>query len=687
MAGRKLQNEIDRALKKVTEGVEGFEGILEKLNSTTNGAQREKYEQELKKEIKKLQRTRDQIKTWLGLSEIKDKRALLDNRKLIETQMERFKAIEKELKTKAFSKEGLGLPNKVDPEQARREAAVDWINEVVEKIMVQVDAMEAQQEQLQIGAKRTKKGAIGSAAEQMDTLTRLIERHRRHARKLELILRALENEMIGPDEVEIIRENVEYYIDSYQDVEADNLDIYDDIGIDEEMLLTNVDVATAGVPAHIDPLKDKKLERVPEDKDEDTTPAATPTPRAKAAQPTSALSSPTKPAKAAVATVAVTTPAAAAAAAVVTPTTAAVPAAAAAKTPDTRGTSQSRAAAEPAAAPQPVAMPAPAPPIVLPTPPAGRYAAIAASAVHKDEKKGKAVDEKARVVAEQDTEQEIRPTTATAAVPSAVAIQPAVAPTTPKTSLAKVVAQGKDATRLAKERSPSAHSAISDSLAPSETGNARVPEPASTEEPQQQDTAQPATAAVETTNASAPNEAAPATENLDNRLPSSLADLVEVFQNAKNRAFGAAVDDGSHIQSILDSTAMYAPDTTDAERLKHYTPQNPYAAPAYYHQQPPSIFENPLLYERLDTETLFFIFYYQQGTYPQYLAARELKRQSWRFHKKYLTWFQRHEEPKSITDEYEQGTYIYFDYEGAWCQRKKTDFRFEYKFLEDAEML
>lgn len=23
------------------------------------------------------------------------------------------------------------------------------------------------------------------------------------------------------------------------------------------------------------------------------------------------------------------------------------------------------------------------------------------------------------------------------------------------------------------------------------------------------------------------------------------------------------------------------------------------------------------------------------------------------------------------------------DYEGAWCQRKKSEFRFEYKFLED----
>lgn len=28
-----------------------------------------------------------------------------------------------------------------------------------------------------------------------------------------------------------------------------------------------------------------------------------------------------------------------------------------------------------------------------------------------------------------------------------------------------------------------------------------------------------------------------------------------------------------------------------------------------------------------------------------------------RYHKKYLTWFQRHDQPKVTTDEYEQGTY------------------------------
>lgn len=54
--------------------------------------------------------------------------------------------------------------------------------------------------------------------------------------------------------------------------------------------------------------------------------------------------------------------------------------------------------------------------------------------------------------------------------------------------------------------------------------------------------------------------------------------------------------------------------------------------------------------------------YHVQNTYQQYLAAKELKKHSWRYHRKYNTWFQRHEEPKVTTDEYEQGTYVYFDF-------------------------
>ena len=35
------------------------------------------------------------------------------------------------------------------------------------------------------------------------------------------------------------------------------------------------------------------------------------------------------------------------------------------------------------------------------------------------------------------------------------------------------------------------------------------------------------------------------------------------------------------------------------------------------------------------------------------MAAKALKKLSWRFHTKFMTWFQRLEEPKTITDDYE----------------------------------
>lgn len=144
------------------------------------------------------------------------------------------------------------------------------------------------------------------------------------------------------------------------------------------------------------------------------------------------------------------------------------------------------------------------------------------------------------------------------------------------------------------------------------------------------------------------------------------------------------LDVGTSYLSALSVSFQNVPSPSDQDRTRNYTPQNPYPTPASYPVAPSAIFSNPAVFEKLGTDCLFFIFYYAQGTYQQYLAARELKKQSWRFHKKYMTWFQRHEEPKITTDEYEQGTYVYFDYETGWCTRIKTDFRFEYSYLEDS---
>lgn len=76
---------IRQTFKKVDEGRETFEGIYEKLMQSTSQPQKDKLEETLKKEIKKLQRFRDQIKAWAAQNDVKDKKPLLDKRKEIET--------------------------------------------------------------------------------------------------------------------------------------------------------------------------------------------------------------------------------------------------------------------------------------------------------------------------------------------------------------------------------------------------------------------------------------------------------------------------------------------------------------------------------------------------------------------------------------------------------------------------
>jgi CCR4-NOT transcription complex subunit 3 len=84
MTSRKTQQEIDKTFKKVAEGIQAFDAIYEKISSSTNTAQKDKLEDNLKREIKKLQRFRDQIKTWAAGNEVKDKGPLLEERKKIE---------------------------------------------------------------------------------------------------------------------------------------------------------------------------------------------------------------------------------------------------------------------------------------------------------------------------------------------------------------------------------------------------------------------------------------------------------------------------------------------------------------------------------------------------------------------------------------------------------------------------
>lgn len=239
MAGqRKLLSEIDRTLKKVSEGVDVFNEIWDKVYAAQAQNQKEKHEADLKKEIKKLQRFRDQIKTWIGNSDVKDKRPLVDARKLIEQKMEEFKVCEKETKTKAYSKEGLAQVERLDPEQQARQQSHAWIQDCLNQFNVQIEALESDVERL-----HSAKGRNRNKAE-IEEKEKLLSRHKWHILKLEQINRLLDNSALEPDQVDELKEDVEYYLEANQ--EPDFMDTYGDDDI-YEML----DLDTLGAAAQV----------------------------------------------------------------------------------------------------------------------------------------------------------------------------------------------------------------------------------------------------------------------------------------------------------------------------------------------------------------------------------------------------------------------------------------------------
>ncbi len=232
-------------MKKVDEGVELFDDIWEKVYSAEQQSQKEKHEQDLKKEIKKLQRLRDQIKTWIGSSEVKDKDALLEARRLIETKMEQFKVCEKETKTKTYSKEGLAREEKLDPAEEAKRNTAGWITDYIERLRQLVQDREVEIERLQAGKGKKSNKLI------IDEYTTFLLNHRYHVSKLEGIMRLVNNDRLDPELVDNIKDDLDYYMDSYEDDEYqqayDENFFYESLGLDELDVVV-VDRVTQVVP-------------------------------------------------------------------------------------------------------------------------------------------------------------------------------------------------------------------------------------------------------------------------------------------------------------------------------------------------------------------------------------------------------------------------------------------------------
>ncbi|CAG7924671.1 unnamed protein product [Penicillium olsonii] len=594
MAARKTQQEIDKTFKKVAEGIQTFEGIYEKIRQATNPTQRDKLEDHLKREIKKLQRFRDQIKSWAAGNEVKDKAPLIEQRKAIEVCMEQFKAVEKEMKTKAYSKEGLSAASRLDPKEKERVECSEFLSNMVDELQLKIEALEAEEETLHAQMKKGKKDT--KKADRMADISHVTERHKWHVNKLEFLNRSLQNGNLDVGAVQDLKESIKYYVEEggSPDYSGEDETLYDDLNIGEEI------EAQFGMGGEGDRVSSQDAQSVPDEEPES---------KSKAKPEVAAPRRPSTQMKSPLPVLATLHPAASSSA-----------------TPGMK----------------------PAP---LPTRPPGetlKYASAAAAAAASDK--------------------------------SGVGILPLPPPPglSPALSVAMPVSKSSTASPIVAPAQPVPKPTVSPAAATvsedlGTIGRSKILAGARSS---------PAPAKVEaSTNGKADTESTESTESIYH-LPPGLQDLCQSFEVTKTRA---SANPSPSVQRLLATSLTTCPEAGDAEKPRHYKPQNPYSTPLYYPQEPLSIFDDPRLYDtgRVDTDTLFYLFYYRQGTYQQYLAAKALRNQSWRFHKQYQTWFQRHEEPKNITEEFEQGTYRFFDYESTWMNRRKADFKFVYKYLED----
>ncbi|OAY41951.1 CCR4-NOT transcription complex subunit 3 isoform X2 [Manihot esculenta] len=903
-ASRKLQGEIDRVLKKVQEGVDVFDSIWNKVYDTDNANQKEKFEADLKKEIKKLQRYRDQIKTWIQSSEIKDKKvsasyeqALVDARKLIEREMERFKICEKETKTKAFSKEGLGQQPKTDPKEKAKSETRDWLNNVVGELESQIDSFESEIEGLSVKKGKTR-------PPRLTHLEASIVRHKSHIMKLELILRLLDNDELSPEQVNDVKDFLDDYVERNQeDFEefSDVDELYSSLPLDkveslEDLVTVGPPGLVKGAPIHglktnlVAPasaststsqmpaiatsahqqatsVQEQADDTASQDSNSDIV-ARTP-PAKSGIIGSSAASTPTMN-HATPVSVGVSAPIfSSVSASSILPSSISVrgvlenAASAIPSSPATLGNSgkEEEIAGFPVHRPSPaLADPGLARGIArgsLPSQPSSSIplssgavpsnGALSAVTSASDIAKRSILSTDDRLVSSGMVQPLTSPLSnrmilsqtgknndATGMVDSsnvgeAAAIggrvfspslvpgmqwrpgssfqnqnepgqfraRTEIAPDQREKFLQRLqqVQQQGHSTLLGmpplaggnhkqfsaqqnpllqqfNSQSSSISSQASLGLGVQAPGLSTVTSAAIQQQSIQQQNSihQPSSPQVVMSSGvkdadvghlkaeeqqqpqNLPDDSIPesaATSGLSKNLvnedelkatyamdtptgtSASLAEPIQVprdidlspgqpIQSSQpstalgvigrrsvsdlgaigDNLSGSAVNSGSmHDQlynlQMLESAYHKLPQPKDSERARSYTPKHPAATPPSYPQVQAPIVNNPGFWERLTmdsygTDTLFFAFYYQQNTYQQYLAAKELKKQSWRYHRKYNTWFQRHEEPKVATDEYEQGTYVYFDFHIAnddlqhgWCQRIKTEFTFEYNYLED----
>ncbi|CAH8843067.1 unnamed protein product [Trichobilharzia szidati] len=790
--------------------------ILDKFESSNNPTQKEKFEGDLKKEIKKLQRLRDQIKTWITASEVKDKRPLLEARKEIEQDMERFKVIEKETKTKAYSKEGLlSSEAKKDPLQKEKEELDEWLKQCISSLNTQTEKYEFEIESLSNNNK--KKRIDKETALAIDEKRQRLEMCCFHVEKLEAIMRLLDNERLDCTKVRSIQESIEYVIDCGDNQSMlDFKNIYDDLCLDELGDSTGITAASGTVTVNqehdlngvITPVANLVNPRVGNDDAGSSASTHTSTSNhtdSSVNHPGSSTSSnasssreraksdekiPLLPHVSASST---STPVKSNTGgstgkhksnSLANQTAPALMSQVVAGTPNKSGKSNTNSHVLAANSTINNMIDSNA---VKPTPLDSQVVVDDSSRNQKNDSSQKITDRSSTTNPQLQSHNKNTPnddlnslspissvtvTNSTSPVPNhafttphpkddssvinnreefltvsqSSCISSSVNSSSPVTIRSKssevnkttgvtnvynntiLSTSSSDGAEHVNHTPPSLYSAamlaasqdkqLSSLLASSQhpsavRGGSNAMDPSVSavsmsskfQSVSSSATSLPPSSSVMSTTIPQAQSSYLGIDNQVSSLQPSLhssqqlknhpsspihahmhpRDAAAPFRNRNLDKPKGAVPQELLLQlQALESGYRRLPHPCDTERSRMIVCKNPVNCPSYYPREPLVGTDSEEYYMKLDAQTLFFIFYYFEGTKAQYLAAKALKRMSWRFHTKFMMWFQRHEEPKQITDEYESGSYIYYDFR-TMRQRKKEEFMFHYSFLEDKD--
>uniref|UniRef100_A0A915CM52 CCR4-NOT transcription complex subunit 3 n=1 Tax=Ditylenchus dipsaci TaxID=166011 RepID=A0A915CM52_9BILA len=712
---RKLLAEMDKCFKKIDEGFEIFDEIMAKMSEANSDNQREKFQDDLKKEIKKLQRLRDQIKGWQNSSDIKDKENLSKFRKKIEERMETFKDIERENKTKPHSKQGLSAEDKLDPKEKEKSDAIDWLNNQIRRIQDEIDRTESKLETINTeasagGRKRGKKDDSKKNDKEVEELKKHLERVKFHLLNLEVVMRLITNEKLEiKDVLSKLKEPVEMYIEALDpdnELESEDLDPED---IYEELNLNSYIPQLAGFNIGSVDEENKPLS---ENGGTRTTPTGSPPPlgTGKEAEqelkqrhqsgsdpPKPVAHTPTQPNECGKHIFIITSTRNAA-------STTTIPynsVAAGITSALHQQTQQAPVVAKDQLAASVVASAAAAMPKAQQaqsiTPPALTPVTPAPSSVFNSHHNSSSVEEQPAV--RQILRNPERQPSVTANVLPLGSILPTPSSTIVNSNGTEAVEsrQASSSTPLTTPPPgpmpvvggfppgiPLSYNSIAAGTAFSAASvSAGTPAAPITTNQVGAVRAEPVQLMVNNSNVGnatgaggnasfGSNSTNNTTEDLNQQNNSNMMmrQVLRMGQNAE-RSTQPQTTTIPHgwVLHLLACTAQI----TSAHGLREaegVLAQNAVSDTFLLPQTPPPNADSLEYYLRLNVESLFFTFYYMEGSRAQLLAAKALKKLSWR--------------AKQITDDFEQGTYVYFDFE-KWAQRKKEQFMFEYRYLEDKD--